>query len=129
MAAIRHKDTKPELLLRRALFRRGWRYRVNYKITGNPDIVFLGDKVAVFVDGCFWHGCPECYRKPSTNVSFWEKKLKQNRQRDRAVTCKLEDQGWLVLRIWEHEILKQLPSVLGKIENQVGNRKKEPRQN
>ena len=76
--------TKPETLLRSALWRRGLRYRLEYKTEwGRPDLTFLGPKVAIFIDGCFWHGCPEHYVRPRTREAFWQKKLKENVNRDR----------------------------------------------
>jgi DNA mismatch endonuclease (patch repair protein) len=105
MARIRGRDTEPELILRRALWADGERYRVNYKTpAGRPDIVFPGRRVAVFVDGCFWHGCPDHYVPPRTRVEFWARKLRTNVERDRRQTLQLEECGWRVLRFWEHEV-------------------------
>lgn len=104
MSRIRGKDTKPELALRRALWSVGLRYRLHPKITGRPDIVFSGSRVAVFCDGCFWHGCPKHSVKPKTNRSFWLTKLAKNRARDERVVATLEAEGWTVMRFWEHEI-------------------------
>ncbi len=117
MSAIKSKDTKPELKLRKALFRAGFRYRININLTGKPDIVFFGKKLVIFVDGCFWHGCPACYKKPDTNKEFWEKKLKQNKKRDEEVKSLLIDDGWQVLRFWEHQINSELEEVLEKIKD------------
>ena len=106
MQAVRAKDTRPEQRLRSALRATGIRgYRANYgKVLGKPDVAFTRWKVAVFVDGCFWHGCPLCYREPRSNTSFWVDKLQQNRNRDITVTEGLRADGWLVLRLWEHEV-------------------------
>ena len=85
MKAVGRFDTAPELRLRSALWRRGLRYRKNYKMEGaRPDICFLGSRLVVFVDGCFWHGCPDHYSAPKNNAAFWRKKLERNRERDQA---------------------------------------------
>ncbi|SHI78348.1 very short patch repair endonuclease [Propionispora hippei] len=122
MAAIKSRDTRVELKLRKALFAAGYRYRVNYKITGKPDIVFVGKKVAVFVDGCFWHACPACYREPENNREFWRKKISGNRERDLKVTRELEEAGWLVLRFWEHEVRKNTEPVMEVIRTALAER-------
>jgi DNA mismatch endonuclease (patch repair protein) len=80
----------------------GWRR--NQKIFGKPDFVFLKFKLAVFVDGCFWHGCPRCYSTPKSNRAFWRRKITTNRKRDLAVKRALRKAGWRVLRIWQHEL-------------------------
>ena len=117
MSRIRGKNTGPEMLLRKALWSRGLRYRIHYKITGSPDIVFPGKKIAIFVDGCFWHGCPEHGSRPKKNSEFWEKKISKNRSRDQKVTKELSASGWHVLRFWEHEIKNDLDSVIQKIDS------------
>lgn len=71
---------------------------------GKPDLIFPDYKVAVFLDGCFWHGCYKCYKAPATNAEYWKQKIKRNRKRDRLVTKRLEEEGWRVLRIWEHAL-------------------------
>lgn len=107
MVSQRRKDTAPEVALRRVLFADGLRYRVNHKIPGAPrrtmDIAFPGRRVAVFIDGCFWHGCPEHGVAPKHNGEWWAGKLAENRRRDAETTALLESQGWVVLRFWEHE--------------------------
>lgn len=80
----------------------GWRR--NYPITGNPDFIFLRLKIAVFIDGCFWHGCPIHCRMPSSNVKYWNNKIEKNKIRDKKITKALKMRGWQVIRIWEHEI-------------------------
>lgn len=105
MSHIHGKNTKPELRLRKMLWSEGIRgYRIHYNLPGKPDIVFTRKKIAVFVDGCFWHKCPVCFKPPATNKKFWNEKLQKNVERDRKVTSELESQGWTVLRFWEHEI-------------------------
>jgi DNA mismatch endonuclease (patch repair protein) len=105
MSRVKGENTKPELRLRRALWARGLRYRLEVRtIGGRPDLVFLGPKVAVFVDGCFWHGCPYHYVRPRTRHEFWAGKLTANIERDRRQTQALLDDGWRVVRLWEHEV-------------------------
>jgi DNA mismatch endonuclease, patch repair protein len=106
MQAIRSTDTRPEVALRRELHRRGLRYRINARpipqVRRTADIVFTRHKIAVFVDGCFWHGCPDHYRAPSTNSDYWQKKLARNVCRDRTTDELLAGEGWRVIRVWEH---------------------------
>jgi len=105
MSQIKGKNTKPEIMLRKFLFSKGLRgYRISEKITGKPDIVFTKYKVVVFVDGCFWHKCPKCFREPDTNREFWTKKINRNVRRDKKVNEILTKNGWKVIRLWEHEI-------------------------
>ena len=108
MRAIRRRDTGPERQVRSLLHRAGLRYRVDYRVgTGRaaprPDIAFTHAKVAVFVDGCFWHSCPEHATMPKANREFWEAKLRRNVERDRENDAALEGMGWKVIRVWEHE--------------------------
>ena len=107
MAAIRGKDTKPEMIVRKYLFSRGLRYRINNrKLPGSPDIVLKKYKTVVFVDGCFWHGHKDCkyFRLPKSNVDFWRHKIAMNISRDYANNVDLKLAGWKVIRIWECEI-------------------------
>ncbi|MDR2566527.1 MAG: very short patch repair endonuclease [Bifidobacteriaceae bacterium] len=107
MQANRSRDTGPEMAVRRLLFARGLRYRVAFKpVKGErmtADIVFPGRRVAVFIDGCFWHGCPEHHRLPKTHTDYWQSKIARNTARDTHVAQVLETAGWTVLRFWEHE--------------------------
>ncbi|WJZ68176.1 very short patch repair endonuclease [Kocuria rosea] len=108
MQANRRRDTGPELALRSALHAAGYRYRCDLRIDlptarVRPDIVFTRRKVAVFVDGCFWHSCPQHGRQPTVNTGYWTPKLQGNRERDRRNTDALVHAGWVVVRIWEHE--------------------------
>ena len=122
MARIRGGDTGPELELRRAVWARGLRYRVNFRVGRvRPDLVFVGARLAVFVGGCFWHGCPQHSTIPKNNREFWEQKLRRNRERDAENTQWLEAEGWRVLRLWEHEIevspsdcARRIAALLGK---------------
>ncbi|WP_350164296.1 very short patch repair endonuclease [Algiphilus sp.] len=121
MSRVRGKDTTPELLIRRALFAEGYRYRIrDRRLPGRPDIVFTKKKKAIFVHGCYWHrhpGCPMA-RMPKSNTSFWEKKLNENVQRDIRRRSELESLGWAVLVVWEcetrtpHEALRKVKSFL-----------------
>ncbi|UQS27324.1 very short patch repair endonuclease [Amycolatopsis thermalba] len=96
--------TKPEVTLRRELHRRGLRFRVNHpRLPGRPDIAFTRAKVAVFVDGCFWHCCPDHGTLPRNNRDWWRVKLGQNVARDRVKDAALVELGWTVLHVWEHE--------------------------
>lgn len=104
MARIGSRNTGPELRLRRALWASGARYRLHADLPGKPDIVFMRAKVAVFVDGCFWHGCPIHGTSPKTNRAYWGPKLEENRQRDERVCRELESMGWLPLRLFNHDI-------------------------
>lgn len=107
MHANRRRDTGPELAVRRSLHARGLRYRVDVAvepgIRSRPDIAFTRRRVAVYIDGCFWHGCPAHRSQPKANAAYWTPKLQQNVERDRRVTDALTMAGWTVLRFWEHE--------------------------
>lgn len=107
MAKVRQKGTNAEVALRRELFRIGLRYRVEYEVLKKPrriaDIVFPGRKIAIFVDGCFWHGCPEHATWPKQNAEFWRQKIEANRQRDADTNERLQSLGWTVLRFWSHQ--------------------------
>jgi DNA mismatch endonuclease (patch repair protein) len=107
MARVRQRDTDPEMALRRELYQRNLRYKVNYTVLERPrrvaDVAFPGLRVAVFVDGCFWHGCPEHATWPKTNSQFWLTKIEANRARDADTNARLLAAGWHVLRVWEHE--------------------------
>jgi DNA mismatch endonuclease, patch repair protein len=109
MKANRSRDTKPEMQLRSATHALGLRYRVAFRpIPGfrrTADLVFTRSRVAVFVDGCFWHGCPEHHTKAASNAEYWSEKVRRNRERDVETTARLEQEGWSVLRFWEHEDL------------------------
>ena len=107
MQSNRGRDTSPEMALRRAVHALGLRYRVNRRplksVRRTADLVFPSAHVAVFVDGCFWHGCPDHYVAPKANADFWAAKLKGNRARDLETDVTLEREGWTVIRVWEHE--------------------------
>jgi DNA mismatch endonuclease (patch repair protein) len=108
MRGNRKRDTRPEVRLRSALHRRGLRFRVQRQVAAGsirvrPDVVFGPAKAAVFVDGCFWHGCPDHGTIPRNNRWYWKPKLERNRRRDKVVDEALHLAGWSVVRIWEHE--------------------------
>ena len=107
MAAIKGKDTKPEMIVRKYLFSRGLRFRVQVKkLPGNPDIVLPKYKTVIFVNGCLWHGHEGCkyFRLPKSNVEFWKEKIERNIERDRESMQALLDLGWKVIRVWECEL-------------------------
>lgn len=106
MSRNRGRNTTPEMILRKALWANRLRYRKHYSLPGKPDIVFPGKKIAVFVDGCFWHKCPVHFKMPTTNTAFWRRKINRNVERDQRVTYELEESGWKVIRFWEHDVLK-----------------------
>jgi DNA mismatch endonuclease, patch repair protein len=103
MSAIRSKNTKPELALRQLLRSSGHRYRIHYG-EENIDVAFPSQKIAIFVDGCFWHGCPIHSHIPKTNVEYWKTKLERNIKRENLRNKRLESDGWTVIRLWEHDI-------------------------
>jgi len=116
MASVKGKGNKSTELALIALLRagsiNGWRRHL--PLPGKPDFCFLKQKVAVFVDGCFWHGCPRCYRRPKSNVDFWDGKVTANLARDRRVNQELRNKGFVVLRIFEHQ-LKSPAKVIARI--------------
>lgn len=106
MSAIRGRGNQTTELTMVAILRagsiRGWRRHL--PLPGTPDFAFRRQRVAVFVDGCFWHACPKCYKRPGSNVTFWDAKAERNRARDRAVAAALRARGWRVVRVWEHQL-------------------------
>jgi DNA mismatch endonuclease, patch repair protein len=111
MKGNRRADTKPEVALRGALHARGLRFRKDHLVRtpggarAKVDVVFPRARLAVFMDGCFWHGCPQHGSSPKANSDYWSAKIAGNRERDQRVTAALEADGWTVLRLWEHELL------------------------
>lgn len=107
MSAIRGKDTSPERALRSALHKAGYRYSLKHRfpeIRCTPDIVMVSRKTVIFVDGCFWHGCPKCFRAPKSNTKYWGPKIAANIARDRRQDRWLRKNGWRVIRVREHDI-------------------------
>ncbi|GAB2459264.1 DNA mismatch endonuclease (patch repair protein) [Conyzicola lurida] len=120
MLGNRSRDTHPELLVRRALHARGMRFRVDLRpesaLRTRADIVFTRRRIAVYIDGCFWHGCPDHGTTPKSNVEYWTPKLARNVERDAESTLALEALGWTVLRFWSHE---QVDAVVARISAHV----------
>lgn len=112
MQGNRSRDTQAELAVRRLVHAMGLRYRVNARpipsLRRTADLLFTRAKVAVFIDGCFWHGCPDHHRQPTANSDYWVAKVERNRQRDAATDITLTEAGWTVLRFWEHEPPEQV---------------------
>ena len=104
MSQIRSSKTKPELKLKKLMKSLGFSYQPK-GIIGKPDFADKRRKIAVFIDGCFWHGCPKHYKMPKSNKAYWLPKIKKNMARDRKVSKFLKKAGWKVLRVWEHELL------------------------
>jgi len=124
MSLIRGKGNKETEQALRVMLRvnhiTGWRRHL--PLPGKPDFTFPKQKVAIFVDGCFWHGCPKCYTRPKTNRKFWDKKREDNMTRDRRVARQLRRQGWKVLRIWEHALKRSPQTCLARIRRAVSGR-------
>ncbi|WP_244960191.1 very short patch repair endonuclease [Actinomyces faecalis] len=122
-AGLARRDTTPEVELRQALWRAGYRYRVQYKVPGLPrrkvDIAFTRRKVAVQVDGCFWHGCPEHGTVPGRNSEWWQWKIARNQARDRDTDDKLTALGWTVIHVWEHDDVAEAAARVGTLLSQT----------
>ncbi|WP_084729600.1 very short patch repair endonuclease [Streptacidiphilus neutrinimicus] len=121
------RNTSQEVAVRRLLYHAGFRYRVNVPVPGMPrrtvDILFRGPKVAVFLDGCFWHGCPQHATSPKSNAQWWRSKLDRNIARDQETTDHLRGEGWTVLRFWEHEPSDRIAaSVAGAVRGAVASK-------
>lgn len=119
MARVRTRHTDIELVLRRALWTRGVRYRLHPPLPGTPDLAIPGARLAIFEDACFWHGCPQHYTAPRANAAYWEEKVARNRARDARVDSELHEQDWDVIRIWEHELSEDLDAIAENIVRQV----------
>ncbi len=118
MSKIRSTETGIEDKFRKGLWKRGLRYRKNVKnMIGKPDIYFSRKKVVVFLDSCFWHGCKLHFRMPKSNIEYWEEKIKRNKKRDAKVTKYYKDNGFAILRFWEHEIKEDLDKAINKVES------------
>jgi len=116
MSRVKSRDSAAERALRSALHARGQRYRLHHRVEGiTVDIVFPGPEVAVFVDGCFWHGCPKHATFPKSNQGYWLPKLAENRERDKRQASKLRKAGWTVIRVWEHDCLPPATRVVTRI--------------
>lgn len=119
MSSIGSEDTDIEKTVRRLLWHDGYRYRTNVRdVPGTPDICHKGNKIAVFLDGCFWHGCPECDESPEKNSEFWQNKFEENQRKREEVKKELSSKGWNILEFWGHEIKENPREVVDTIEDQ-----------
>lgn len=132
MASVPNTNTGPELALRAALHRRGLRYRLHRRMLGKPDVTFVAARVAVFVDGDYWHGNAwrtrgyadfDSYYDRGANGTFWSMKIRRNMQRDSEVTAGLRADGWYVIRVWETDVAADVESVADKVERAVRGRR------
>lgn len=128
MSRVRNRDTQPELLLRRAVWRRGLRYRLRSSLPGRPDLVFPSARLAVFVDGDFWHGhgwrergfhSMEEQFEGRNNAEFWRRKIARNVERDAEVSRRLAESGWMVLRLLESDVRRDTEAAADRVENAV----------
>lgn len=120
MTKIKAKNTKIEILFMKALRKK----RIHYtgypgKVPGHPDLVLKDKKIAVFVDGCFWHKCPKCYTEPQSNLEYWRKKIEYNVRKDRKVNKELRSSGWTVFRVWEHDINQNIDTCINKLKKKI----------
>lgn len=122
MSAIRGKGNRNTELKTVSLFKKhgivGWR-RHSARLPGRPDFAFHSSRLAIFIDGCFWHGCIKCYVQPKSNVRYWKQKIARNQERDRTVNRLLRSSGWKVVRVWEHEIKKQSHDLPRRLLNRI----------
>ena len=118
MSAVRSKGNKSTEMIFMHLLRKnkiaGWRR--HYPVEGTPDFVFPKEKIAVFIDGCFWHKCPKCYRRPKSNKKYWDQKVEDNQRRDTNKRSRLRRDGWRVMRIWEHELKHNIEPLIMKLQ-------------
>lgn len=119
MRRVKSKDTALERRVRSALHQRGLRFRLSYPLPGHPDIVFISGRVAVFIDSCFWHGCPQHVRMPRSNVEYWNRKIARNMERDSRTKAAYKRSGWKLMRFWEHELKENFDKCATKIEKAV----------
>jgi len=116
MSKIRSKNTSPEIMLRGLMWQQGMRFRIHDKtIFGTPDISNKTKGIAIFVDGCFWHGCRRCYVPPKSNTTYWKNKLQKNKQRRKKVINYLSKENWRIVQVWEHELKINPHRILEKI--------------
>ena len=120
MSKVKSKDSKIEIEFRKALWRKGFRYSKNSpKYFGKPDLILKKYKTAVFIDSCFWHGCKKHCRIPTTKKDYWIPKIEKNKQRDKKVNRHYRKIGWKIIRIWEHEIIKNKTQAINKVVNSL----------
>ena len=116
------RNSKPEQIIRKALFRLGYRYSLSHRfkeLNFKPDIVMVSRKVCIFIDGCFWHKCSKCFKAPKSNERYWKPKIKRNVDRDKEQNDYLKKEGWRIIRVWEHEISNNLGKVISKIVRRI----------
>lgn len=124
MSKVRAKDTKLEKLVRSEMWRRGYRYRKNFAaLPGKPDMVFPRMNTVVFIDSCFWHGCPKHLRMPKSNVHYWNNKIKRNKERDDATNREYKNSDWQVIRIWEHDVNTSFEGTIRKLAQIIDSRR------
>ena len=119
MSRVHGSNTALEICFRKALFRQGVRYRLRYPLEGKPDLVFVRNKIALFVDSCFWHGCSKHAQIPQSNREFWARKLEKNKARDRRVNARLRAENWRVIRVWEHDIKANLDNCIERVTRRI----------
>jgi len=119
MSKIKSKDTKIEILFRKALWKKGFRYsKSSNKYFGKPDLVLPKYKTVIFIDSCFWHNCPKHGYLPKSNLKYWKQKIERNKERDKEVNCHYKKADWKVIRVWEHKI-KKIDSVIKEIKTKI----------
>ena len=116
MRRVKGRNTSLEMKARRDLHRRGLRYRLAYPLPGRPDIVFVRARVAIFIDSCFWHGCPQHLRMPQSNEEYWHAKIARNIERDKRTNASYEGLEWRLIRLWEHELKESFEACMDAIE-------------
>lgn len=122
MSQIRSRNTKPEIQFRKYVWNKGMKgYRLHTKLRGKPDLYFPKSKIAVFIDGCFWHQCPTCFKKPKSNKKYWGIKIRKNTERDLDTDIFLENNGIHVLRLWEHEIKNEIDKCFNNLQILIKN--------
>lgn len=117
MSKIRKINTKPELMLKGSL--RGTYFRYQPKLPGNPDFAIKSKKFVIFIDGCFWHKCPRCFRPPKSNKKYWKPKIDGNVIRDKRISMEYKRRGWKIIRIWEHHIKEDCNKILRMIQSEL----------
>lgn len=119
MRRVKSRNTSLEMRVRSALHRRGLRFRLNYPLPGRPDLVFVRARLALFIDSCFWHGCPQHLRMPESNKEYWQAKIVRNLRRDAEVAASYEHSEWRMARLWEHELKTNFEACMDAIEDMV----------
>nr|AIE90308.1 DNA mismatch endonuclease (vsr) [uncultured marine thaumarchaeote AD1000_02_C08] len=125
MSQIRGTRTKPELIVKEIIDGRKLRYQPK-GIPERPDFANKSKKIALFIDGCFWHKCPRCYKPPKSNRKYWKAKVERNTKRDKRVNRKLKKQGWTVIRFWEHQVKENKSHIIKKLTNNSKQNKNSP---